>query len=90
MVKNVPANAGDVGEGGSIPGRERALGEGNGNPPHYSCPGDPMDRSLVDYSPWDHREWDRIEHETLTQGVPGFCLPLLQEWSMSETEAEVI
>ena len=27
---------------------------------------------------------------SLTQGEPGFCLPLLQEWSMSETEAEVI
>ena len=38
MLKNLPANAGDVGEAASIPGRERAPGEGNGNPPHYSCP----------------------------------------------------
>ena len=75
MVKNVPANAGDIGEGGSIRGRERALGEGNGNPPHYSCPGDPMDRSLVDYSPWGHREWDRIEHETLTHSGGARLLP---------------
>ena len=29
MVKNVPANAGDM---GSIPGLGRSLGEGNGNP----------------------------------------------------------
>ena len=29
MVKNPPANAGNV---GSIPGSERPLGEGNGNP----------------------------------------------------------
>ena len=29
MVKNLPANAGDA---GLIPGSERSLGEGNGNP----------------------------------------------------------
>ena len=29
VVKNLPANAGDV---GLIPGSERCLGEGNGNP----------------------------------------------------------
>ena len=29
VVKNLPANAGDV---GLIPGSERSLGEGNGNP----------------------------------------------------------
>ena len=46
MLKNLPANAGDVGEAASIPGRERAPGEGNGNPPHYSCPDDPMDRGV--------------------------------------------
>ena len=32
MVKNPPANAGDV---GSIPGSERSPGEGNGNPLQY-------------------------------------------------------
>ena len=34
MVKNPPANTGDL---GSIPGLERSLGEGNGNPFQYSC-----------------------------------------------------
>ena len=34
VVKNPPANAGDV---GSIPGSGRFLGEGNGNPLQYSC-----------------------------------------------------
>ena len=33
-VKNLPANAGDS---GSIPGLERAPGEGSGNQPQYSC-----------------------------------------------------
>ena len=41
MVKNPPANAGEV---GSIPGSGRFLGEGNGNPLQYSCMGNPMDR----------------------------------------------
>ena len=35
MVNNLSANAGDV---GSIPGSQRSLGEGNGNPLQYSCP----------------------------------------------------
>ena len=29
MVKNPPANAGDAGNTGSVPGSERILGEGN-------------------------------------------------------------
>ena len=41
VVKNPPANAGDV---GSIPGSERPPGEGNGNPLQYSCLGNHMDR----------------------------------------------
>ena len=41
MVKNSPANAGEV---GLIPGLGRSLGEGNGNPFHYSCLGNAMDR----------------------------------------------
>ena len=44
MVKNPPANAEDAGNEGSIPGSERSPGEGNGNPPQYSCLGNPMDR----------------------------------------------
>ena len=37
MVKNPPANAGDTGEGGLIPGLGRSPEEGNGNPLQYSC-----------------------------------------------------
>ena len=39
-VKASACNAGDL---GSIPGSGRSLGEGNGNPPQYSCPENPMD-----------------------------------------------
>ena len=41
MVKNPPANPGDL---GSIPGWRRSLGEGNGNPLQYSCLENTMDR----------------------------------------------
>ena len=40
-VKDPPANAGDM---GLIPGLGRSPGEGNGNPIHYSCLGNPMER----------------------------------------------
>ena len=39
--KESACNAGEV---GSIPGSERSPGEGNSNPPQYSCLGNPMDR----------------------------------------------
>ena len=41
MVKNLPANARDL---GLIPGSERSPGEENGNPLQYSCLGNPMER----------------------------------------------
>ena len=37
MVKNAPANAGDAGDVGSIPGLGRFPGVGNGNPFQCSC-----------------------------------------------------
>ena len=43
-VKNLPANAGDVGDVGSIPGSGRSPGGGNGNPLQYSCLKNPNDR----------------------------------------------
>ena len=43
-VNNLPANAGDTGDVGSVTGLGRAPGEGNGNPLHYSCPGNTIDR----------------------------------------------
>ena len=44
VVKNSPANAGDVSDMGLIPGLGRSPGEGSGNPFQYSCLEDPMDR----------------------------------------------
>ena len=40
VVKNLPANAGDM------RGSRRSPGEGNGNPLQYSCLRNPMDRGV--------------------------------------------
>ena len=44
VVKNLPANAGDIRGAGLIPGPGRSPGEGNGNPLQYSYLENPMDR----------------------------------------------
>ena len=44
MVKNPPANAGDVRNADSTPGSGRPLGGGHGNPLQCSCLETPMDR----------------------------------------------
>ena len=44
VVKNLPANAGDKRDAGSIPELGRYPGEGNGNPLQYSCLDNAMDR----------------------------------------------
>ena len=44
VVKNLPANARDTKEAGSIPGLGRSPGEENGNPPLFPCLENSMDR----------------------------------------------
>ena len=44
MVEAPPANAGDTGDAGSIPGLGRLTGGGNSSPRQYSCLGNPTDR----------------------------------------------
>ena len=60
VVKNLPADAGDM---GLVPGSGRSPGEGNDNPHQYSCLENSMDRvsSLVSCSPWGHKELDMTE-----------------------------
>ena len=52
VLKNSPANAGDIRDVGSIPGSRRFPGEGNSNPLQYSCLGNPMDRGV----------WEAVVH----------------------------
>ena len=44
VVKNLPANAGNIRDVGSIPGSGRSPGGGKGNPLQYSYQENPMDR----------------------------------------------
>ena len=58
-VKNLVCNAEDL---SSVPGLGRAPGEGSGNPTPVFLPGKSRgQRSLVGYSPWDHKELDLTE-----------------------------
>ena len=47
MVKNLPANAGDIRDAGLIPGSGRSPRGGHGSPLQYSCLENPLDRG-----PW--------------------------------------
>ena len=44
VVKNLPANSGDVRDVGSIPGLGRSTGGGHGYSLQYSCLENPLDR----------------------------------------------
>ena len=44
VVKNLPANAGDIRDAGLIPGSGRSPGGGQGNALQYSCLENPVDR----------------------------------------------
>ena len=61
MVKNPPANAGDIRDVGSILGSGRSPGGGNGNPLQF-LPGESHgQRTLEVYSPRDRTESDMTE-----------------------------
>ena len=47
-----------------ISGSGRSVGEGNSNPPQYSCLGRPMDRSLVGCSYWSCK---RVRHNLVSK-----------------------
>ena len=53
VVKNPPASAGEM---CWIPGSGKSPGKGNGNPLHYPCLGNPMDRGA----------WEATAHQVMT------------------------
>ena len=62
VIKNLPANAGDARNMGSIPGSGRSPGDGDDNPLQCSCLKKPHEqRSLVGYSPQGCKELDTTE-----------------------------
>jgi len=60
MVKNPPANAGDIRDSGLIPGSGRSPGGGPGNP-LFLPEGSHGQRSPMGYSPWGRKESDTTE-----------------------------
>ena len=58
VVKNLPANAGDLRDAGLIPGSGRCPGGGHGSPLQYSCLENPLDRG-----PW----WAMVHRATKNQ-----------------------
>ena len=59
MVKNPPANTGDVRDTGLVPGLGRSPGGGHGHPLQYSCLENPMDRGA-----WQALRSQRVRHDS--------------------------
>ena len=74
MVKNLPANAGDM---GLIPGLRRFPGEGDSNQLQYSCLGNPMDRRAWPATVYGvTNESDTVEFSSVSQSCPTLCNPM--------------
>ena len=62
MVKNTPANAGDIRDAGLIPGSGRSLEEGNGNSLQYSCMENIMDKGARQATfHWVTKSWTQLQ-----------------------------
>ena len=62
VVKNLPANVGDIRDVSLIPGFGGHPGGGNGNPTPVFLPGESHgQKSLVGCSPWGCKELDTTE-----------------------------
>ena len=61
VVKNLPANAGDIRDTGSIPGSGRSPGEWHGNPLQYSCLENPLDKEPGGLRSAGLQSWTRLK-----------------------------
>ena len=74
MVKNLPANAGDIRDRGSVPGLGGSSGGRHGNSLQYSCLENPMDRGAQ----WATiqrvaKSWTRLNQLSTTRQHPLAC-----------------
>ena len=74
VVKNLPANAGDARDRGSIPGFGRSPGVRNGNAYQHSCLENPVDRGAWVAAVHGVAEsWTRLSTHTRTCPVSAKC-----------------
>ena len=70
MVNNLPDNAGDARDAGSVPGSGRFPWRRKWQPTPGFLPGESHgQRSMVGYGPWGHRELDMTEQLSRQTGV---------------------
>ena len=62
MVKNSPADAGDIIDVGSVPGWGRSLWKRKWQSALEFLPGKSHGQNLEGYSPWNHKELDMTGH----------------------------
>ena len=79
VVKNLPANGGDVRDTGSILGSEGSPGGEHGNPLQYSCLENPMDRGAW----WATvhgvtKSWARLKRLSTHSHNEGIGLPIMR------------
>ena len=81
MVKNLPANAGDSRDRGSIPGSERSPGGGHDNPLQYSCL-----ENLMDSRTWQAtvhgiaKSRTQLREAAHTQQITANQFTLVESW----------
>ena len=76
MVKNLPDNAGDIRDMGSIPGSGRSPGGGHRNPLQYSCLESPMDRGAWQFTiHGTAKSWTRLKWLSMHLPSWTYCLP---------------
>ena len=76
VVKNLPANAGDIRDMGLIPGSGRSPGGGHGSPLQFSCLENPMDRgawwTTLHRVTQSRTRLKRLSSSSSTTARPGF------------------
>ena len=77
VIKNLLANAGDLRDAGLTPGLRRSPGGGQGNPLHYSCLKNSMDRRVwrvTVHGVAVRHDWRNLEHTTPKPAINLFKL----------------
>ena len=76
VVENLPVNAGDARDVGSITGSRRSAGGGNGSPLQYSCLENPMDRGA-----WWATVCEVAKSQAQLSGFHFHFTSMCQEWA---------